>query len=30
MQHRADLYELLDYASYEAYDTDIYNFDVPR
>jgi methylisocitrate lyase len=29
MQHRADLYELLDYASYEAYDSDIFNFDVP-
>jgi methylisocitrate lyase len=30
MQHRADLYELLDYASYEAYDSDIFNFDIPR
>jgi methylisocitrate lyase len=30
MQHRADLYGLLDYASYEAYDSDIFNFDDPR
>ncbi len=30
MQHRSDLYELLDYASYEAYDADIFNFDVPN
>ncbi len=30
MQHRADLYELLDYAGYQAYDADIFNFDVPR
>ncbi len=30
MQHRADLYELLDYESYQAYDADIFNFDVSR
>jgi methylisocitrate lyase len=30
MQHRVDLYELLDYASYQAYDADIFNFDLPR
>ncbi|HEV3268334.1 MAG TPA: methylisocitrate lyase [Acidimicrobiales bacterium] len=30
MQHRADLYELLDYESYNAYDSSIFNFDVPR
>lgn len=30
MQHRSDLYELLDYASYESYDADVFNFDVPR
>ncbi|NNN09543.1 MAG: methylisocitrate lyase [Acidimicrobiaceae bacterium] len=30
MQHRADLYELLDYESYQAYDADIFNFNVPR
>jgi methylisocitrate lyase len=29
MQHRVDLYELLDYASYQAYDADIFNFDLP-
>ena len=30
MQHRADLYELLEYESYRAYDADIFNFEVPR
>jgi methylisocitrate lyase len=30
MQHRADLYELLDYASYQTYDAEIFNFDVPH
>ena len=30
MQHRADLYELLDYASYQTYDAGIFNFDVQR
>jgi methylisocitrate lyase len=30
MQHRADLYDLLDYESYNAYDSSIFNFDVPR
>ena len=30
MQHRAELYELLDYESYQAYDADIFNFDVSR
>ena len=30
MQHRADLYDLLDYASYQAYDADIFNFELPR
>ncbi|MHB8379079.1 MAG: methylisocitrate lyase [Acidimicrobiales bacterium] len=30
MQHRSDLYELLDYESYNAYDSSIFNFDVPR
>jgi methylisocitrate lyase len=30
MQNRADLYELLDYESYQAYDTEIFNFEVPR
>ena len=30
MQTRADLYELLDYEAYNAYDSSIFNFDVPR
>ncbi len=30
MQHRADLYELLDYAAYQAYDADVFNFHLPR
>ena len=29
MQHRADLYELLDYASYQNYDADVFNFELP-
>jgi methylisocitrate lyase len=29
MQHRADLYELLDYESYGEYDSTIFNFRVP-
>ena len=29
MQHRADLYELLDYASYQSYDADVFNFELP-
>ncbi|HEY4466129.1 MAG TPA: methylisocitrate lyase [Streptosporangiaceae bacterium] len=28
MQHRRDLYDLLDYSAYNAFDTSIYNFDV--
>jgi methylisocitrate lyase len=28
MQHRRDLYDLLDYGSYNAFDTSIYNFEV--
>jgi len=30
MQHRADLYELLDYASYQSYDADVFNFELPH
>ena len=30
MQDRAELYDLLDYESYNAYDSSIFNFDVPR
>ena len=28
MQHRADLYELLDYKAYSAFDSDIFNFTI--
>lgn len=28
MQHRRDLYDLLDYQAYNAFDTGIYNFEV--
>jgi methylisocitrate lyase len=27
MQHRRDLYDLLDYPAYNAFDTGIYNFE---
>ncbi|WP_308798328.1 methylisocitrate lyase [Agromyces silvae] len=30
MQHRADLYELLDYERYNQFDTSIYNFEIRR
>lgn len=30
MQHRADLYELLDYSSYNAFDGDIFNFQITK
>ncbi|MBU6516284.1 MAG: methylisocitrate lyase [Acidobacteria bacterium] len=30
MQHRRDLYELLDYASYQEYDASVFNFELPR
>ncbi|WP_434968636.1 methylisocitrate lyase [Microbacterium sp. bgisy207] len=30
MQHRADLYELIDYESYSRFDTNIYTFSVDR
>lgn len=30
MQHRAELYDLIDYAGYNAFDTSVYNFDVRR
>ncbi|MBP1327610.1 methylisocitrate lyase [Leucobacter exalbidus] len=30
MQHRADLYELLDYESYNSFDTNVFNFEVER
>lgn len=30
MQQRADLYDLLDYESYNVFDSSVFNFDVPR
>jgi len=30
MQTRAQLYELLDYGAYQAYDDEVFNFDVPQ
>jgi len=30
MQHRADLYDLIDYEGYNAFDTSVYNFDIER
>ena len=30
MQHRADLYELLDYESYNRFDTNVFNFQIKR
>jgi methylisocitrate lyase len=30
MQHRADLYELLDYEGYNHFDTSVFNFQVAR
>ncbi|MFA5605616.1 MAG: methylisocitrate lyase [Leucobacter sp.] len=30
MQHRADLYELVDYAEYNHFDTSVFNFDISR
>ena len=30
MQHRADLYELLDYEAYNQFDQDVFNFEIRR
>ena len=30
MQHRIDLYELLDYQSYNAFDSSVFNFNINR
>lgn len=30
MQHRADLYELVDYEGYNHFDTSVFNFTVER
>ncbi len=30
MQHRRELYELLDYAAYQDYDANVFNFELPH
>ncbi|MFS0865709.1 methylisocitrate lyase [Microbacterium sp. 179-B 1A2 NHS] len=30
MQHRADLYDLIDYESYNHFDTNVFNFEIPK
>jgi len=30
MQHRAELYDLIDYESYNHFDTNVFNFHVER
>ena len=30
MQHRADLYDLIDYEGYNTFDTSVFNFDIAR
>jgi methylisocitrate lyase len=30
MQHRADLYDLLDYAGYNTFDSGIFDFEITR
>jgi methylisocitrate lyase len=30
MQHRADLYDLIDYEGYSAFDGDVFDFTVER
>ncbi|MDN4472650.1 methylisocitrate lyase [Demequina zhanjiangensis] len=30
MQHRADLYDLLDYRGYDRFDSDVFNFEVRK
>ena len=30
MQHRADLYDLIDYEAYNHFDTSVFNFQVER
>ena len=30
MQHRADLYELVDYEGYNHFDTSVFNFEIQR
>ena len=30
MQHRADLYDLIDYESYNHFDSDVFNFQITK
>ena len=30
MQHRADLYDLIDYEGYNHFDQDVFNFQIAR
>ena len=30
MQHRAELYELIDYEGYNHFDTSVFNFEIAR
>ena len=30
MQHRADLYDLIDYEGYNHFDTSVFNFQIAR
>jgi len=30
MQHRADLYELIDYEGYNHFDTSVFDFQITR
>jgi methylisocitrate lyase len=30
MQHRADLYDLIDYEDYNHFDTSVFNFQIAR
>jgi methylisocitrate lyase len=30
MQHRADLYDLIDYEDYNHFDTSVFNFEIAR
>jgi methylisocitrate lyase len=30
MQHRADLYDLIDYESYNHFDTNVFNFRIDK
>jgi methylisocitrate lyase len=30
MQHRADLYDLIDYEQYNRFDTSVFNFTISK